>query len=303
MHSIGMDRIVAQKDRAVFHVDVVDRAVVLMIPAWLVDQLARKFASAMTPSWLAAWLASKFSSFDAFADKLRLHMQPCCTDPTLRIHIVADLAHGVFATDRMLPCIKAMHHGHATTLLAHAMPGVIAFNETWGDWDITRPSRVLTREQLLDPPAQSILTDAGFRELLATMEYFRGATEEEWTFTHGPSADERYDMWSPKYHLRDICEKEAAVVGRLTASSQERVANARKQIKALDVVRKRLARHLVNANPRIFIDMRTDPVCPWKGCASSTAPTSASCRAAWTPRRARARAAPTPRASSRGTST
>ena len=67
-----------------------------------------------------------------------------------------------------------------------------------GEWDITRPTQVLTPEQTQNPPSASMLSERGVVELLATLEktghHKHNDPTSDWVFRHGPTARERFDM-------------------------------------------------------------------------------------------------------------
>ena len=175
-----------------------------------------------------------------------------------------------------------------------------------GEWDITRPTQVLTPEQTQNPPSASMLSERGVVELLATLEktghHKHNDPTSDWVFRHGPTARERFDMWNCAELRQQIAiatakrtnyDYDSDVFKRLTAE----IDKATDEMAERRAVRQRLARHLARVHPTIFIDMKTDPACPWKdmrffhGSRSpsiqerqqpAAAETYSKCRLAWT---------------------
>ena len=178
-----------------------------------------------------------------------------------------------------------------------------------GEWDITRPTQVLTPEQTQNPPSASMLSERGVVELLATLEktghHKHNDPTSDWVFRHGPTARERFSMWNCA-KLRQQIAIATAKRTNYDYDSDEFKGYTAEIDKATDemaerrAVRQRLARHLARVHPTIFIDMKTDPACPWKDmrffhgsrspsiqerqqpAAAAAAETYSKCRLAWT---------------------
>jgi len=207
-------------------------------------------------------------------DELRRYIAIDCV-------LVCDVATGNEdkAAESVLGALKALHteYAVATALTVERKDGSQAITHTswlhdigrWNvqeswpmarDWDILTPP-LLTHAQLRNgpPPAISMLSRRGVRELLAMAE--RGSGGKKWAIYHGPTAAERFEMWNgtnPRIQY-------ARVEGGKDAASIAEEDRLLTVIAERNIVRRRLARHILRTYPGILVDMEKDPVCPWKG--------------------------------------